>query len=457
MCALAAVILAAGKGTRMKSKYPKVLHSIAGRPMISYPIQRARELDADPIVVVVGHEAQSVRQAIAEDDLRWVVQEPQLGTGHAVQCAQASLGGFTGQVLIMCGDVPLLELDTLRKMIEHHRRQRISLTALVGFLSNPQGYGRIVRDEQGGIRQIVEEKDADEKQRKIEEVNAGTYCVEAKSLFQALTDLGSDNAQGEYYLTDLVGMLAPEGVETFAAPSAIEFMGINDRTELAGAEAILQRRFREDWMRRGVTMQDPSTVYLDATVTLAPDILLEPLVTLRGGTCVGEGSRIATGCVIEDSVLGEDVLVQPYSVILKSRIGPGTTVGPFAHLRPASHIGSQARVGNFVEVKNTRLGDRSKAPHLSYLGDAEIGNEVNIGAGTITCNYDGISKHRTVIEDGVFVGSDTQFVAPVRVGKGALVGAGSTITRDVPQGALAVARKRQVNLKKRAPKRLQDK
>lgn len=450
MSDLAVVILAAGKGTRMKSRLPKVLHTLAGRPMIHYPIELARRLEAEPVVVVLGHQAQAVRDHLEGQDLKIVLQEPQLGTGHALFFAKKTLKGYKGDLLIMCGDMPLLTHQTLEGLIRFHTEKGAALTVLVGEMQDPSGYGRVVRGEQGRILRIVEEKDASAQEREIREVNSGTYCARAESLFQALDSLRCENAQAEYYLTDVVQVLSEQGVLGYKACSEEELLGVNDRADLAKAERVLQQRLRLHWMLEGVTLLDPESVFIGAEVRLGRDTLVEPQVLLQGRTVVGEGCRIGTGSFIEDSVIGDRVLIRPHCVITQSCICAGAVVGPFSHLRPGAELGPEARVGNFVEIKNSKLGRRSKASHLSYLGDAEIGDEVNIGAGTITCNYDGKAKHKTIIGNRVFVGSDTQLVAPVSVGDGAVLGAGSTITEDVPPGALALARARQVNLPGRA-------
>ncbi len=453
MADLAAVILAAGKGTRMKSRLPKVLHTLAGLPLISYPIQLARQLQAKPVVVVLGHQAQMVKEHLEGEDLRFVIQEPQLGTGHALFFAREALRGYKGDLLILCGDMPLLRGQTIEGLVSSHKERGAALTVLVGQMRDPSGYGRVVRGAEGEILKIVEEKDATTQERLIREVNSGTYCARSEDLFQALESLGCDNAQAEYYLTDVVQLLSPRGVLGYRAWEEEELLGVNDRADLAQAERVIQHRLRGLWMKQGVTFLDPESVFMGVEVRLGMDTIVEPQVILQGRTFVGESCRIGTGSHIEDSFLGDGVVIRPHCVITKSHISPGAVVGPFAHLRPGSQIGPEARVGNFVEIKNSKLGKRSKASHLSYIGDAEIGEEVNIGAGTITCNYDGVAKHRTIIEDRVFVGSDTQLVAPVRVGKGAVLGAGSTITEDVPPGALALARARQVNLPGRTIRR----
>jgi bifunctional UDP-N-acetylglucosamine pyrophosphorylase/glucosamine-1-phosphate N-acetyltransferase len=447
---LAAVILAAGKGTRMRSRLPKVLHALAGRPLIHYPLDLARAVGARPVVVVLGHGAQAVKERLEGDDLEVVIQEPQLGTGHALNFAAKVLGGYRGDLLILCGDMPLLSAETLEGLVRFHRETGSALTVLVGEVEEPTGYGRVVRGEGGRILKIVEERDASPREREIREVNSGTYCAQAESLFSALESLGCENAQAEYYLTDLVELLSGQGVLGYKASDEEELLGVNDRADLARAERIVQQRLRLHWMRQGVSFLDPASVFMDSRVRLGPDTLIEPQVLLLGHTVVGRDCRIGAGSCIEDSVIEDGVIIRPHCVIAGSRIASGATVGPFAHLRPGADIGPEARVGNFVEIKNSTLGKGSKASHLSYLGDAQIGEHVNIGAGTITCNYDGLAKHKTIIEDRVFVGSDTQLVAPVRVGEGAVLGAGSTITEDVPPGALALARARQVNLPGRA-------
>ena len=454
---LAAVILAAGQGTRMKSRTPKVLHPLAGRPLLQHVINLARTLEANPIVIVVGREGEAVGLKMEADDLVFVTQEPQLGTGHAVMCAGSVLQDYGGDFLILYGDTPLLRERTLQGLVEHHRSKGVSLTALVAQTPNPPSYGRVLRDSHGGVLRVVEERDATEEERRIQEVNVGTYCAIPQALFKALKTVDRNNTQGEYYLTDAVAALAPGGVETFEAQSLDEILGINDRIDLAKAEEILQRRFREYWMREGVTLQDPSTTYLAADVRIGRDTVLEPQIILKGETRIGENCQIGTGSVIEDSALENDVIVRPHSVVVGSHVACGADIGPFAHLRFGSDIGAEVRIGNFVEVKKTRIGQGSMACHLTYLGDAEIGKHVMVGAGTITCNYDGVKKNRTIMDDGAFIGSDAQLVAPVRVGKNAVVASGSTITKDVPPGALAVTRSRQVNLPSKARRRIQKK
>ncbi len=443
--ALAAVILAAGQGTRMKSSRPKVLHPLAGRPMVSYPLALAEELGCDPAVLVVGHGAERVREAMAGSDCRFVEQKQQLGTGHALLCAREVLAGFPGDLLLLCGDVPLLREDTLRELIALHRRRQALVTVLTARMDNPTGYGRIVRDAAGGVQAIVEEKDASEAQRALQEVNTGIYLFRAPFVFEVLAGLGCDNAQGEYYLTDVVAAAVDAGgpVCALQLADAEEAMGVNDRCQLAAAEAVLRRRLNEALMRSGVGMTDPDATYVDAGVEVGPDTLLLPGTVLRGATRIGSGCTIGPHVVIDDCVIADNVRIKAGSVLSESTIGPETDIGPMAHLRPGTVLAGENRIGNFVETKKAQIGRGSKASHLTYLGDCELGSGVNIGCGTITCNYDGVKKHRTVIEDDVFVGSDTQFVAPVTIGRNSLIGAGSTITRDVPPDSLALSRAEQ--------------
>jgi bifunctional UDP-N-acetylglucosamine pyrophosphorylase/glucosamine-1-phosphate N-acetyltransferase len=450
---LAAVILAAGQGKRMKSRIPKVLHPVAGRPMIHHVLGLAKSVGASPIVVVVGHGAEAVREALKGEELYLVVQDPQLGTGHAVMQARKAIEDHEGDLLILCGDMPLILPETISGLVAHHKELGCAMTVLVGTVEDPTGYGRVLRTEEGRVLKIVEEGDASPGERSVREVNSGAYCARPGDLFQALEHLSCANSQGEYYLTDAVEILSPKGVSAYQCSFPEEILGVNDRVELARAEAVMQHRLRLKWMREGVSLVDPASVILGMDVTIGRDTVIEPRVTIQGRTEIGTECQIGMGCVIRDSIIEDGVVIRPYSVITEAHIEQGATVGPFCHLRPGSRVGAGARVGNFVEMKNTKLGRKSKAPHLSYLGDAEIGEEVNIGAGTITCNYDGREKHKTIIEDRVFVGSDTQFVAPVRVMEGAVVGAGSTITEDVPPGALAIARSRQVNIPGKGRKR----
>lgn len=441
---LAAVILAAGQGTRMKSALPKVLHPLAGRPLLTHVIDAAQALGAAPVVAVIGHGAERVEAACAAPGVSFALQAQQLGTGHALQCAVPALAGFAGDLLLLCGDVPLLQAETLAALLDHHRRQKATVTILTAEVADPTGYGRIVRNATG-VERIVEEKDAAPAEKAIGEINTGIYVFSAPRVFALLEGLTNHNAQGEYYLTDVVAAAraAGEGVAALAVPAAGEAMGINDRVQLAEAGAILRRRLNAAHMRAGVTLIDPAATYIDAGVVIGADTVIHPGVHLAGATVIGRGCVIEPGVMISDCTLEERVHVKAGSVLSQARVGAGTDIGPMAHLRPGTVLAGDNKIGNFVETKKAVIGQGSKASHLTYLGDAEIGAGVNIGCGTITCNYDGVNKHRTVIEDEVFVGSDVQLVAPVRVGRGSLIGAGSTITKDVPADALAITRAEQ--------------
>jgi bifunctional UDP-N-acetylglucosamine pyrophosphorylase/glucosamine-1-phosphate N-acetyltransferase len=441
------VVLAAGKGTRMKSAVPKVLHRVAGRPMIDAVLDVAGSLHPQSVSVIVGHEADMVRSALAaRPGLGFALQEPQLGTGHALLQAEPLLAGQSGTLLLLSGDVPLLRAETLRRLLDAHESAGAAATVLTARVDRPDGYGRIVRRDERLIR-IVEHRDATRGERAIDEINTGIYAFDLEPLFAALRAIGSSNAQGEYYLPDLVAIYASRGLTVKAVETGDvrEVQGINSRSELAQASAEVRRQRCEALMAAGVTLVDPATTYVDAEVTVGSDTILYPNVYLEGHTSIGQGCEIHAGSRIVDSVIGDRTVVLNYCIIDSSRVEPGVTLGPFARLRPESHVLEGAHVGNFVELKKTTLGPGSKANHLAYLGDATIGAKVNVGAGTITCNYDGEKKHPTVIEDGAFIGSDTQLVAPVTVGRGAYVAAGSSITEDVPPGSLAIARGKQVN------------
>ena len=446
--ALHVVILAAGKGTRMKSSRPKVLHPLAGRPVIEHVLRAVDALRADSTVVVIGHGADDVRTALApRASLQFAVQSPQLGTGHALLQAESALAGKTGTVLLVYADVPLLQVSTLSRLIEHHRATKAAATVLTTELAEPYGYGRIVRDDAGRIARIVEERDASGAEREIKEINSGIYCFDAAPLFGALKQLAADNAQGEYYLTDLVAAYRKDKrvVEALQIDSPAELRGVNSRVDLSELGAVLRARKNQDLMIGGVTLEDAASTYIDADVTVGADTVIGPGVILQGSTSIGERCEIQAGSRISNSAIGDDVVILDHSIVVDSRVDARARIGPFSHLRPGSVVSTDAHVGNFVELKKTTLGPKSKANHLAYLGDATIGERVNIGAGTITCNYDGVNKHPTVIEDGVFVGSDSQLVAPVRIGANAYVAAGSSITKDVPADALGVARAHQEN------------
>jgi bifunctional UDP-N-acetylglucosamine pyrophosphorylase/glucosamine-1-phosphate N-acetyltransferase len=440
------VILAAGLGTRMKSSLAKALHPLAGRPMVEHVLKAASGCNPEKIILVLGHQADAVRAVVTGYNADIVLQEEQLGTGHAVRQAKTLIRAVAGPVLILCADTPLLTSATLQALADVHRRKRSAVTIVTAQVRNPFGYGRIVRSRTG-IMKIVEEKDATPAQKKITEVNAGIYCFETKFLLQALDGLGRNNAQGEYYLPDAIGLARKKKltVAALACDDSREILGVNSRKDLCDAEAALRERVNNAWMLAGVTMTDPTTTFIGDEVTLGRDTVLYGNVRLEGKTRIGEACTVHPGSRVTDSVIGDGVMVRDCSVIEESTIGPGAVIGPFAHLRPHSLIAGGAKIGNFVEIKKSSIGPGSKVNHLSYVGDATVGSDVNIGAGVITCNYDGFQKFPTIIDDGVFVGSDAQLVAPVRIGKGALIAAGATITRDVPPDTLAISRVPQEN------------
>lgn len=448
MSMIAALILAAGKGTRMKSDRIKVLHEIAGRPMVTWSLAAAREAGAGELAVVAGHQAEQVRELLGNElGVRIALQEEQLGTGHAVACALPALCGDSTTVLILCGDTPLLTGATLQRLTATHRAAGAAVTVLTARLADPLGYGRIVRDNAGRVQRIVEQKDATPEEAAISEVNSGIYCMELDFLRAHIGSLGSNNAQNEYYLTDLVAMAVAEqcGCAAVVADDAQEIMGVNDRLQLADAAKILRRRINDRLMQGGVTLIDPERTYIDADVVIGADTEIWPGCVLRGETVIGQGCLLESNVQVSDCTIGDHAHLKSGSVLAEAVLQREVTVGPMAHLRPGTVLHDQVKIGNFVETKKAVLGAGSKASHLTYLGDAEIGRNVNVGCGTITCNYDGVNKHKTVIGDNVFVGSDVQLVAPVVVGKGALIAAGTTVTQDVPPDSLAIARTPQVN------------
>lgn len=456
---VAAVIMAAGLGTRMRSRQAKVMHRIAGRPMVLYVLDLALRVAGGQVAVVVGHQADAVRRTVEEaasDRHVSVVEQPkQLGTGHAVLQSRPIFieGGRTvpRRVLILNGDTPLLTESTVRELLDVQERDGAAVAMLTAMLDDATGYGRVVRrgsdGNAGSVRRIVEERDAGASERAIREVNVGTYAVDGSFLFDALNKLTPHNAQGEYYLTDIVETAVKQGrgISAVLLRDAEEGLGVNTRAQLAEAERAVRDQIRRQWLDAGVTMIDPGSTWIDAGVTIGKDTVLHPSVTLEGRTAIGEDCVVRSHTRISDCVLGNGVEVLDHCVFRESRIEDSAVLGPFVHLRPGVHIRRKAKVGNFVEMKKTELGEGSKANHLSYLGDATIGKGVNIGAGTITCNYDGARKYHTVIEDDVFLGSDTQLIAPVSVGARAVVAAGTTVTEDVPADALAIARVPQVN------------
>ncbi len=441
--AVAVVVLAAGRGTRMKSDRAKVLHELAGKPMLLHVLDTAGTLRPERIVVVVGHQGGEVSRVVG-DSARCVVQEPQLGTGHAVMQAASALRGFRGEVLVLCGDVPLLRAKTLRGLLSAHRRRGALASVLSMTVEDPSGYGRIVRSADSAALRIVEDADADPAQQHIDEVNSGIYCFDAAFLWRSLRGLGRDNAQGEYYLTDVIeAASARNAAYCRMIDDAGEGIGINSRFDLAVAEALTQDRLLSKWMDRGVTFLDPGAAYLSAGVHIGRDTVIGPNVRLEGATRIGKGC-VLDGCsYLRDTVVGSAVHVRWGVVADSARIASGVNIGPYAHLRPEARLDEDVHVGNFVEVKKSRLRRGVKANHLSYIGDAEVGEGSNIGAGTITCNYDGVRKYRSSIGKRVQIGSDTQLVAPVKIGDDAYIAAGSTITSDVAAGALAFNDKRQ--------------
>lgn len=458
---LTVLVLAAGKGTRLRSRTIKLLHPVAGRPMVAWVLAAARGLRPARTVTVIGYQGDDVRAALTDDDTRFVVQAEQRGTGHAVLEASSALRG-AGTVLILNGDLPTLRTETLRAFVRHHRRTGAALSVLSAEVPDARGYGRIVRGEDGSIRRIVEERDASAAERRIREINSGIYCADPKLLLRVLSTVRPDNAQGEYYITDAVGALLGQGrrVGVLCHDDHVEVLGVNTRQELSEAARRLYARKADALQDAGVTLVDADRTLIDPRASIGRDTVIWPDVVIEGASRLGEGCVLRPGCRIADSRLGKGVEVLDHCVVTDSSVGDGARLGPFAHLRPDTRLAAETRVGNFVELKKTRLGRGSKANHLAYLGDAEIGARCNIGAGTITCNYDGTHKHRTTLGDEVFIGSDSQLVAPVRVRKGAYVAAGSTVTSDVPAGALAVGRARQRNIdgwvkrrKKRKPGR----
>lgn len=433
---LSTVILAAGQGTRMKSKTPKVLHPLAGQPMVQYIVDTASQQTSEKPVLVVNHGAEQVRQALG-DRVTYVEQKEQLGTGHALLQARSLLEGRSNAILVLYADMPLLSAATLERLIELHREGKDCITMLTVCADDPMGFGRVLRDEAGNVVGIVEEAVATEEQKKIRELNCGAYCFDGQWLWPNLTRL-PPSPKGEYYLTDLVSMAAEEGrrVEALQLDDPTEALGVNDRLHLAKAEAIVRRRINEGWMLKGVTMIDPSSTFIDAQVHIGQDTVISPHTYLQGETKIGQGCRLGPNTIVRNSTIGDECMIQA-SVVEGAALEDEVEVGPFSHLRPGAHLARGVHVGNFGEVKNSYLGPGTKMGHFSYVGDATVGKNVNIGAGTITCNYDGVRKNPTVIEDGAFIGSDTMLVAPVRIGARARIGAGAVVTRDIPPDSLA--------------------
>jgi bifunctional UDP-N-acetylglucosamine pyrophosphorylase/glucosamine-1-phosphate N-acetyltransferase len=447
------VVLAAGKGTRMKSSVPKVLHRIAGLQIVERVLRTAIALSPATITMVIGHGADTLRDAVARIGLerlptrvQFAVQEEQLGTGHALLQTRPFLEGKSGTVVLLSGDAPLLTVDTVRALLQTHAEARAAATVITAHLQRPFGYGRVIRSK-GSLSKIVEERDASDAQRKITEINSGIFAFALEPLFKALDSLGTANSQGEYYLPDLIAIYRRQRrpVATYTVANADEVRGINSRSELAEVSSMVRQQKNEELMAAGVTLVDPATTYIDTDVVVGADTVIYPFVFLEGTTRIGSACEIHAGSRIVNSTIGDRVCVRNHTVVADSTVESGAMLGPFAHLRPGSVVGEEAHVGNFVELKKARLGKGAKANHLAYLGDASIGAKTNVGAGTITCNYDGEKKHQTVIGAGVFVGSNSTLVAPVTLADGSYIAAGSAITMDVPAGALAIGRGRQEN------------
>jgi bifunctional UDP-N-acetylglucosamine pyrophosphorylase/glucosamine-1-phosphate N-acetyltransferase len=451
---IAIAIMAAGKGTRLKSKHPKVLHEVGGKPILAHVIAAAKKVvPASDIFVIIGHEAERVREAVASAGVNFVIQAEQRGTGHALMVAREALSGDKsrpayGQVIVLSGDAPLITAETIKRLSDFHTEQKAAMTLLSADLDNPTGYGRVLRKGKGAtaeVQAIVEEKSATPQQRKIREINSGFYAFDAPALYEYIDRLSTANPHGEYYLTDMAEVFqrARKKVAAIKTSDAGQVLGSNTRAEMMQLDARLRLAKCRALMKQGVTIFYPETCVIDSDVEVGPDTTIEPFVQLLGSTKVGSDCRIRSYSVIENSVISDRVTIRPGTIMEDSRVASEAVIGPYSHLRPGSEVGEGAHVGNFVETKKIKLGKGSKANHLTYLGDAEIGEGVNIGAGTITCNYDGVNKHKTVMEDGVFIGSDSTLVAPLTIGRGAYVAAGSCITEDVPADALAFGRARQ--------------
>ena len=442
MNGITAIILAAGEGKRMRSRRPKVLHPLCGRPLIEYALRIARSV-SEKLVMVVSPGSDDV-VAVAGAGVVPVEQRDRLGTGHAVLQARGACGD-DATIVVMPGDMPLLTGDTMERLVARHASTRAAVTLVTAVVADPHGYGRVLR-QAGRVTRIVEERDATDDQKRITEINTSVYCFDARRLWSALAQVRPENDQGEYYLTDVIGILARAGggIEAITVADPTEALGVNDRRQLAAVATIQRRRILDRLMESGVTVIDPATTYVEDTVTIGADTIVQPQVFIEGATVIGEECVIQSGCHVRSSRLGDRVTLRPYCVLTEATVEDEAILGPFCHLRPLATIGARAHIGNFVEVKKSRIGRGSKANHLAYIGDATVGEGVNVGAGTITCNYDGVAKHETRIADGVFVGSNATLVAPLTIGEGAYVAAGSTITRDVAPGALALGRGQQV-------------
>jgi bifunctional UDP-N-acetylglucosamine pyrophosphorylase/glucosamine-1-phosphate N-acetyltransferase len=446
MSNLTAIILAAGKGTRMKSKLPKVLHKVGGLPMLQHVLDAADAAGCQKKVVIIGHEAELVEKMVGKQ-AQVVLQAEQLGTGHAVLQAEKALTGIKGTALILCGDTPLLRAEELTKFAEAHIKSGAAATVMTTMMENPFGYGRILRDAKGNVQGIVEQKDATDAQKAIKEINTGIYCVEMPLLFTVLKTLTNNNAQGEYYLTDLLSKLNKENkkVAAYVTPDSDMVMGINSRRQMADAEKVMRERILNDLMDSGVTIMDPASTFIEKTVKIAPDTIIYPYTWLQGTTTIGTDCEIGPNVRFTNVKVGEGNQIQ-FCYAHDCEVKNATTIGPYVHLRPDTVIDDKVHIGNYVEVKNSTVGKGTKLPHLTYIGDTDIGSGVNMGCGCITVNYDGKVKHRTKIGDNAFVGCNTNLVAPVEVGKNTYIGAGSTITKNVPEDALGIGRARQLNI-----------
>ncbi len=443
---LVAIILAAGEGTRMKSSLPKVLHPLCGKPLISWVYDSVKNLNPEKVYIVIGENHNSIRSLFSKNEKTvFVTQSKSLGSGDAVRECEKYLKNYTGDCLILCGDVPLLSTDTLQRLVSTHRKGHNTLTLLTTRVDNPYGYGRICRSLDNDILKIVEENEANRWEKSINEINSGIYCCIPRTLFPVARKLSSDNKKGEYYLTDCVELLRTRGekIGSFFLENSEEVLGINNRKELAEMEKIVRNKILDNLMLVGVTIVDPEHTYIDADVSISQDTTILPGTIIKGATKIGSNCRIGPQTYIEDCAIGNSVEIRA-SFVYGTEVENETKIGPFAHIRPGSSLGQKVRIGNFTEVKKSRIGTGTKVSHLSYIGDSVLGKEINVGAGVITCNYDGVAKHRTVIGDKVFVGSNVNLIAPVRVGKKAVIGAGSTITKNVPAQSLAIARSREI-------------
>lgn len=440
-----AIILAAGEGKRMKSSTPKILHKVCGREMVNIVIDVIKKSEINDINVIIGRGADAVKEATKEREVTYSFQDKQLGTGHAVMCAREFLSGKKGTVAIFTGDAPLITKETVKELLLFHQKGNYKATILTSIVENPSGYGRVIREKSKEVLKIVEHKDCSEDESKVNEINAGMYCFDIEELLEGLNKLGNNNAQGEYYLTDIIGILKNKGEKVGALPIPFEeTMGVNSRVQLSEAEKVMRKRINLKHMENGVTLIDPENTYIEIDVQINNDTIIYPGNVIQGKTIIGEGCIIYPNSRIKDSIIEKSVSIQS-SIILESTVGENTTVGPFAYIRPESVIGKSARIGDFVEIKKSSIGDGTKVSHLTYIGDAEVGTGCNFGCGTVVVNYDGKSKNKTIVGNNAFIGCNTNLVAPVEVKDDAYIAAGSTITEEVPKGALAIGRARQVN------------